>query len=162
MIAQSTSRPSPILPAGVSAVLALLTLAGCGGSSTPPPTKAQFRARAEAVCRREAQALRGAAAFERAPLAAFTSVPRLIRQAVALRELADSRLESLQEPAGEASAIQRWLTARTVAATLQRDAAEAPPGKFRAAATDLGEAVARAEALARRLSQGYGPIGCSE
>ena len=145
-----------------SGVVALLALAGCGGTGArTAPTRAQFAAQADAVCRFEAEKLSRAAAFEHAPVAAFSSVPRLIRQAVAIRELADSRLEALRVPAGQAAAIGRWLTARTVAATLQRDAAEAPAGQFPKATRDLDEALASARALERRLGEGHGFTICT-
>src|SRR5271165_5484584 len=85
---------------------ALLALAGCGGTrASPAPTSAQFATRADAVCRFEAEKLSRAAAIEHAPVAAFSTVPRLIREAVAIRELTDTRLEALPAPAGEAGAI---------------------------------------------------------
>src|SRR5271166_4199629 len=136
------ARLRACIPAG--GLVALLALSGCGGNrASPAPTRAQFAARADAVCRFEADKLARAATIEHAPLAAFGTVPRLIRQAVVIRELTDARLEALRVPAGEAGAIGRWLTARTVAATLQRDAAEAPAGQFPKATRDLDEARAR-------------------
>jgi hypothetical protein len=143
--------------------LALLTLAGCGGAGPKPaPTKAQFTARADAICRAEAENLRRAAAFEHAPVAAFSTVPRLIREAVVLREAATGKLESLRKPAGDAKAIEQWITARTVQATLQRDAAEAPVGEYLKATRDVQAALARANALARRLSERYGFTICGK
>jgi hypothetical protein len=147
----------------IPGIVALLALVGCGATGTrPPPTKAQFAVQADAVCRFEAEKLSRAAAFERAPVAAFSTVPRLIRQAVAIRELADARLEALRVPAGEAATIGRWLTARTVAATLQRDAAEAPAGQYPKATRDLDEALSRARALEHRLSEGHGFTICGK
>ncbi len=146
-----------------SGIVVLIALAGCGGTETgTAPTRAQFAAQADAVCRFEAEKLSRAAAFERAPVAAFSTVPRLIRQAVAIRELADARLEALRVPAGEAGAIGRWLTARTVAATLQRDAAEAPAGQYPKATRDLNRALERARALERHLSEGHGFTICGK
>ena len=156
-------RASPRTCMCTPGVVALLALAGCGGTGTrPAPTRTQFAAQADAVCRFEAEKLSRAAAFERAPVAAFSTVPRLIRQAVAIRELADARLEALRVPAGEAGAIGRWLTARTVAATLQRDAAEAPAGQYPKATRDLNQALSRARELERRLSQGHGFTICGK
>jgi hypothetical protein len=142
-------------------IVALLALAGCGGGGAAP-TRAQFASRADAVCTFEAEKLSRAAAIERAPVSAFSTVPRLIRQAVAIRELADARLEALRPPAGQERAIERWLTARTVAATLQRDAAEAPAGQYPKATRDLDEALARAGALEQRLSEGHGFAICAK
>jgi hypothetical protein len=144
-------------------IVALLTLVGCGGAGAKPaPTKAQFTARADAICSFEARKLRRAAAFERAPVAAFSTVPRLIREAVVIREAANAKLESLHKPAGDGKAIENWLTARTVAGTLQRDAAEAPPGEYLTATRDVKEALARQRARERRLSESYGFMICGK
>ena len=140
-------------------ILALVTvvLAACGGAGGgPAPTRARFAARADAICRDELAKLRRAATIERAPLAAFTSVPRLIREAVVIQEAATASLEALRGPAGEAGEIRRWLTARTVASTLRRDAAEAPLHEYRAAVRRLQHTLERATARERRMSRAYG------
>jgi hypothetical protein len=141
-------------------IVALLTLVGCGGMAAGP-TKAQYTARADAICAFENEKLHRAAAFEHAPVAAFSSVPRLIREAVAIRAVANAKLESLAKPAGEGATIEKWLTARTVQATLRRDVAEAPAREFPTAAKDVKEALDRASALERDLSQSYGFRICS-
>jgi hypothetical protein len=140
-------------------ILALLTvaLAACGGARNgAAPTRARFTAQADAICRHELAKLRRAAAIERAPLAAFTSVRRLIREAIVIQEAATDRLEALREPNGDAAEIRSWLTSRTVTSTLRRDAAEAPLGAYPAAVKRLQHALERATALERRMSRAYG------
>jgi len=137
---------------------ALITLAGCGaaGHSEPAPTRPQFIARADAICAFEQQKLRRAAVFERAPLVAFATNPRLIREAVAIRELVNAKLEALRKPKGEAARIATWLTARTVATTLAHDVAEAPVDEYPRATREVEEALSRARAAASALSRRYG------
>jgi hypothetical protein len=141
--------------------IAVLALAGCGTTSAKSaPTKAQFTARADAICGYEEKKLRRAAAFDHASIASFSEVPRLIRQAVAIHEAATAKLESLSQPVGEAATITRWLTARTVATTLERDTAEAPSGKDLTAARDVREELGRARAFVGDLSRRYGLQVC--
>jgi len=156
---QQFRRYGQAVRAGIPAVgvAVVLAVSGCGdASSTTAPTKAQFAARADAICSYEARKLRWAAAFERASLASFDEVPRLIRQAVAIHTAADAKLESLPKPSGEGAAITRWLTARTIASTLELDTAEAPVGRASVAARDIRSALARARALVHALSRRYG------
>jgi hypothetical protein len=75
---------------------------------------------------------------------------------VGIQEAATARLESLSQPAGEATSIASWLTARTVAATFELDTAEAPSGEGSVAASDIRAALRRAIARVRDLSQSYG------
>ena len=65
-------------------------------------------------------------------------------------------LESLARPQGEDTRIRSWITARTVAATLRRDAAEAPAGEYAGAVADLRRALAAAQVRARNLARTYG------
>jgi hypothetical protein len=74
----------------------------------------------------------------------------------AVHEAATAKLESLSQPAGEATTIARWLTARTVAATFELDTAEAPSGEGSVAASDIRGALRRAIARVRALSRSYG------
>jgi hypothetical protein len=83
-----------------------------------------------------------------------------MRQEMATARLATARLESLPEPPGESEAIGRWLTARTVAATVARDAAEAPPAEDRAAVKDVFAELEVARARAGRLARDYGLEAC--
>jgi hypothetical protein len=137
--------------------IAALALAGCGASNPRTAlTKAQFIARADAICGHEAADLSGLRARNRASDASLTQVPRLIRQVAAIHEAATTRLESLPQPPGEASTIAGWLTARTVAATFELDTAEAPPGEASVAGSDMRAALRRARTLVRSLSRSYG------
>jgi hypothetical protein len=120
------------------------------------PTKSQFIARADAICGSEEQRLKRAAALGHAASASDTEVRHLTRQLAAIHQDATTRIESLPQPAGEAAAIARWLTARTVAATFELDTAEAPADEDSTATNDMRAALARASALARELSRSYG------
>jgi hypothetical protein len=148
------------------AVLALLAgTTGCGVTRTQAGlTKAQFIARADAICAGEdikmAYIERRARVLEGASVASFRSVPRLIRKAVAIHEVANLELEALPQPPGETTAIGKWLTARIVATTIALDAAEAPPGQDLIAARDLQRQLTRSIALVHRLAHGYGFAVC--
>jgi hypothetical protein len=147
------------------AVVGLVGATGCGVTRTKAGlTRAQFIAAADSVCRVEAVKLKyieqRAATLEGASAASFRSVPHLIRKAVAIREVSNEKLESLSEPPGETTAIRRWLTARIVAATIDRDAAEAPAGHDLIATKDLQQQLTRAIARARGLAHSYGFLVC--
>lgn len=156
----ASGRPGPTRLALI-AVLGLVGATGCGVSHTKAGlSRTQFIARADALCRAEDQKLayaeHRAGALEGAPSASFRSVPRLIRIAVALHEAANARLESLPEPPGDTAVIGKWLTARTVATTVESDAAEAPAGKDVVAAKDVQKELTSVIARARHLAQAYG------
>jgi hypothetical protein len=137
--------------------IALLALAGCAATSAQSTlTKGQFTARADAICRNEEAKLQRAAALDHASIASIGEVRQLTRQAAAIHEEATFKLESLPQPRGEAATIRSWLTARTVAATLEHDTAEAPPGRGSTAARDIREALARASTSVQALSRLYG------
>jgi hypothetical protein len=146
------------------ALIAVVGLAGATGCSVthtePGLTTARFIARADAICQAEDQKLtyieHRAGALEGASIASFRSVAPLIRKAVAVQEAANAKLESLPEPPRDTAAIQKWLTARTVAATVASDSAEAPAGQDLAAARDVQKELSRAIAHARDLARGYG------
>ena len=143
------------------ALLAATIASACGASSAHAPTRAEFASDAEAICGHEqvklVQVARRARELARAPTAAG-----LIRQQVAQSQLATARLEGLRPPAGDGSAIKRWLTARTVAGTVALDLAEAPlKGATRARVAVAGE-LARTRAKARSLAQTYGLRRCGE
>jgi hypothetical protein len=137
--------------------IAALALTGCG-TSTPKvaPTKPQFIARADAICGSEKRQLERAATLGHPASASEGGIRRLTRQLAAIRQAATNRLESLPQPAGQAAAIARWLSARTVAATFELDTAEAPPGEDSTATNDMRGALARASALVQELSRSYG------
>jgi hypothetical protein len=137
--------------------IAALALAGCGaGGPGPAPTRAEFIARADAICRQETAKLSGLRARERASSASPVEARLQVHEVVGTQEAATARLESLSPPAGEATTIARWLTARTVAATFELDTAEAPRGEGSVAGRDIRAALRRAIARVRDLSQSYG------
>jgi hypothetical protein len=141
---------------GALAVLAVLATAGCGAANTKPGlTKAQFIAQADAICRAEDEKLHRAAELSHASIASFGDVPRLIRQAVAIHEATNAELESLTEPPGQVATIGKWLTARTVAATVESDAAQALAEEL-STARNVQEERKRTSALARALAHNYG------
>jgi hypothetical protein len=125
-------------------------------SAKAASTRTQFTARADAICSYEDEELRRTAAFDHASIASFSDVPRQIRKAAAVHEAANAKLESLPKPAGEAATVTQWLTARTVATTLERDTAEAPPREDSTATRDIREELGRQTAFVRDLSQRYG------
>jgi hypothetical protein len=142
------------------AVVVVLLLGACGTARTRADmTKAQFIARADAICRAAEVKLAHIRQLA-ARLGRAASAPPVMRQEVAANRLATARLESLPEPPGEGGAIARWLTARTVAATVASDAAEAPAGEDRAAVKDVFAELEVARARAGRLAHDYGLEAC--
>jgi len=152
-------QPGAVIAAGV---LAALSSAGCGATRVKPGlSRAQFVASANAVCGHEQAKLAFIEARARR-LGRTASAPAVIRQRVAQSQLATSRLEGLPEPAADARAIKRWLTARTVAATIALDLAEAPTKGEPVARRDVGAALAGARARAHALALAYGSQVCGE
>jgi hypothetical protein len=148
---------------GVLAVLAAVALAGCSTANTQTGlTRAQFAARADAVCAIEADRLAGVAAEERGSVSSLHDVARYVRHAVAIHEQTNSRLEALAEPPAGVTAIARWLNARTVATTVETDTAQALTQALPALASVQVERTrtsARAQLLARALGMRVcGPI----
>jgi hypothetical protein len=144
------------------ALLGALVVAGCGSSrERRPPTRPQFAAAAEAICRHERDKLAFIAARAR-PLGLAPRSPRVIRQQAAQSQLATTRLQALAQPAGEVPAIARWLTARTVAATVALDLAEAPARGEAVAVADVRAQAARTLAEASALAAALGLRTCSE
>jgi hypothetical protein len=142
-----------------AAILVVYASAGCGATrSGPAPTKAQFIARADAICRIEEKKFAGVEFRSGVrSVALLRNFPRLIRKAAAIHEAGNAELESLPEPSGEAATIDRWLTARTVATTVESDLVEAPPGEEPAtAARALKGELKRTRDIARGLGRSYG------
>jgi hypothetical protein len=141
---------------------ATLLAGGCGSQGTrAAKTRAQFVASASRVCRVEQYKLAGIRR-RAAELALALSAPRVIRQQARQSQLTTGRLEQLPKPAGDASAIDRWLTARTVAATVALDLAEAPARGEASAVRDVVAELARVRARARALALGLGIRACGE
>lgn len=157
--ADGTFRGLAVLAASL---LAGLCAPGCGATRAKRGfSRAQFIASADAVCRFEQRKL--ASIAQRAQqLGRTLMAPRVIRRQVAQSKSATARLEALPQPPGDARAIQRWLTARTVAATVALDLAEAPARGDAAAVRDVTRELARVRARARALALAYGSRVCSE
>jgi hypothetical protein len=144
------------------AIVAVLAVTGCGTARTKAAiTKAQFIARADAICQAEQAKLafirQRAGTPENAP-----TTPPVIRQEVVQSRAATAKLESLPRPPGDSATIGKWLTARTVAATIASDAGEAPAGEDATAVRDVLDELTRANALAHRLAGDYGTETCRE
>jgi hypothetical protein len=153
------ARGGALLAAGM---IASGLATGCGATRTKRGlSRAQFIASADAVCRHEQAKLRFIADRARR-LGQAISSPRVIRQQAAQFQLATRRLEALAEPPGDAGAIKRWLTARTVAATVALDLAEAPAKGSATAVADVERELATSRARARGLALSYGFPVCSE
>jgi hypothetical protein len=141
-------------------MLALIVTCGCGATRTKRGlTRAQFISSADAVCRHEQSKLRFVA-YRARMLGRSVQAPAVIRQQVAQSQLATGRIERLAEPPGDTRAIKRWLTARTVAATIALDLAEAPAGRDAAAVADVRRELGIRRAQARALAVAYGSQVC--
>jgi hypothetical protein len=141
-------------------ILAAATAAGCGVTPERPGlTRAQFVAAADAVCRHE-QAKRAFIQTRAQRLGRSLAAPAVIRQQAAQSQLATARLEALAEPPADVAAIKRWLTARTVAATVALDLAEAPSNGSTRAVSDVRGELAVALARSRELARAYGSQVC--
>jgi hypothetical protein len=152
-------QPRAVIVAGA---LAALSAAGCGTTREKRGlSRAQFVLSANAVCGHE-QAKLASIEARTQRLGRADAAPSVIRQRVAQSQLATARLEALPEPPGDARAINRWLTARTVAATIALDLAEAPPRGDARAVSDVKGELATARARARVLAHAYGTQVCSE
>ena len=140
------------------AALASLAGTGCGGAAHQL-SHAQFSARAEVICAAEGRKLRYIRSRARAR-GLGPRAPAVLRKEAAASRAATEPLEGLARPGGEEAEIKRWLTARTVAATIAIDLAEAPSGKHAAAVSAVAVELQRARARARSLSGTFGGRAC--
>ena len=139
--------------------LALALLAGAGCGAGRKPSRAQFSARAQAICTAEARKLdyiRRRALARELPAQA----PAVLRKEAAASRVATAELEAIGRPRGQGAAVGRWLTARTVAATIAIDLAEAPSGNERKAVAALAAELRRARGRALALSGRFGRGAC--
>jgi hypothetical protein len=151
-------QPGAVIAAGV---LAALSSAGCGTTrERHGVSRAQFIASANAVCGFEQTKLAYIEGRARR-LRRADSTPAVIRQRAAQSQLATARLEALPEPPGDGRAIGQWLTARTVAATVALDLAEAPPTGDATAVSDVKAQLLTARSRAHALALAYGSQVCS-
>ena len=133
-----SSTPSRALAAAL-VLLALTAVAGCGKSG--PPSKAQYVARANAVCNDERQGMTSIA-LQR------ISLVQAIDESNQLRAQTAARLAKLQKPAASA-AISEWLAARATALSAAR--AVSVKLRDRAANRTYLRASAKAESMAKAL-----------
>jgi hypothetical protein len=148
------------VPRAVLAAVAAASLAGSGcGSAKRQPSHVQFGARVAAVCAGEARKLGYIRSRARARGLGPRS-PAVLRKEAAASRAATETLEALARPHGEGAEIERWLTARTVAATIAIDLAEAPSGKDGAAVAAVAAQLQRARSRARSLSGTFGGPAC--
>lgn len=140
--------------------VALVCAAGCGAPRSAVAHD-QFAAKADAICSQEHAKLAYIAVRARR-LGRSSQSPPVIRQQAAQSQLATERLQALARPAVEGSAIARWLTARTVAATVALDLAEAPRHGQAVAVADVRAQAARALAQASAQAATLGLGKCSE
>ncbi len=144
-------------PAALAA-LAAFAVAGCATVHTSAGlTRAQFIARADAICQAEQRKIQRVAAAEGTSVA---STPRMIRHAVAIHEGVSSELQSLVQPAGEQAPIASWLNARAVATTIEGDTAQAL-AKQLPTAPGVQRERERASENVSRLARAYGLGACA-
>ena len=84
----------------------------------------------------------------------------MLRKEAAASRAATAELEAIGRPRGQSAAVERWLTARTVAATIAVDLAEAPSGKEGKAVAALAAELRRARARVLALSGRLGRDAC--
>jgi hypothetical protein len=152
-----TAQVATLMAAGA---LALGCASGCGASRSTVST-GRFVAQAEAVCRHEQAKLAYVAAHARL-LGLAAQSPQVIRQQAAQSQLATERLQALAQPGADAREIGQWLAARTVAATVALDLAEAPRRGDTVAVADVRQQAALSVARASAQAAGLGLRACSE
>jgi hypothetical protein len=152
------AAPARAAPALVAVVLASLVGTSCGKGG-PQPSRAQFSARAAAICANEDRKLdyirNRARARRLSPQA-----PSVLRKEAAAGRAATEDLEALERPRGAGSEIRRWLTARAVAATITIDLAEAPSAEHTSAVAAVAAELGRARERVRALSGTFGGGAC--
>jgi hypothetical protein len=127
------------------------------------PTKAQFIGEADAICRtlKSEQAPLKArvralnASSENLP-AAYKALAPLLRQSVGFARTADSKLQALPKPPGDAGRIEKLLTGYSEEAADVTNFADALGKEERGAWEASEKALAKALARDRGLARGYG------
>jgi len=167
----------PLRAAGViAALVACVATTGCGGATSttaaithtqgvtatsPATTKAEFITAGDAICRSSDAAIKP---FKQrikdlegqSNASVIKSLPAILRQVVASERASLAKLQSLPEPAGEAAAIAKWLTAESESVTDQSNFADALANEEGTAREAAQQAAGKAKALAHGLAQGYG------
>jgi hypothetical protein len=135
-------------------------------ATTSTPTRAQFIAQADSVCRAAGQATER---FRRQLIQAEResstprrrSFPPILRQLIASERASVTKLRSLPEPAPDTTTITKWLTAASEAINDQSNLTDAFVNNERTAREAASQAANNAKALARSLAKGYGFKVCA-
>lgn len=157
------------MPARSSTILALLAaaalvLAGCGVSS---PTKAQYTARADAICRSAsaqtapliAQLASAAASLSSGGQSAAKEMLSALQQLHAVASNSLEELRALKQPSAGHAAIERFLTPfASVVGALAQAADDAAAGEVQQALTQLEQAAP----AATQTASAAGAYGLSE
>jgi hypothetical protein len=167
-------RPLPL-------VAAVLLLAGCGSAqstrtvtetarapvSVRPPSKAQFVAHADLICKRAGRAIdplskildqtQGASS----PAAWRASASAVLR-AQAITAASVAQVRALPEPAEDRAVIAKWLGAFDSEAVLLGPVASAFQSRDNGALNFAEQNLSQVGALARGLAQGYGFKVCGQ
>ena len=138
-------RPGLVLMFGA---LSLTTVAGCGKSE---PTKAEYTARATALCAAEIKSLRRLAEFRHTP-------DELIRESFRIHERANAQLRGIPIPPSDKVPAE-WLHLRETAIANARKVLKTKPNSRENDAAN--RAYTRAETAAVKIALSYGIRGCS-
>ena len=156
------NRSRPAL--GLAMVLATVLLGGCGSSGKPAtteaapgsaagPTKAQFVAQAEVICRKlsaQEKPLEASQATLTGSGSSANSFASLAHQVVELSQAAETKLKALPRPTADAAAIETLLASFTqdvadanalaqAAVKEESSAGEAAEGALRRSIADHGQ-----------------------
>jgi hypothetical protein len=132
----------------VFGALSVTTVAGCGKSQ---PTKADYTARANALCAAEVKSLTRLAETRHPP-------DELIRESFRIHERANAELRAIPIPRGETVPAE-WIHLRETAIAAAR---KTLTSKSHSRENDAANrAYARAEAAALKIALSYGLRGCS-
>jgi hypothetical protein len=133
------------------------------GHETAVPTKAQYIAQADAICRTlksqqaplkaRVRALNGSS--QNTPSAIKALAP-LVHQSVRFSRAADAKLESLSKPTGERGTIEKLLAGYSEEARHATNFADALEHEERGAWEAAEKALAKTLGLDRSLAHGYG------
>ncbi|HEX6389586.1 MAG TPA: hypothetical protein VFZ89_09065 [Solirubrobacteraceae bacterium] len=148
----------------IAAVLAALVVAGCGDDG---PTKDDFAARADAVCREGNRAL--------APLddqvadvqrdsdqrKVFAAMARLTRRSVTMSARYVDRLDALETPAGDRDRLKGWIADVRRQLTLIGELGDAFAAHDQAAIVRLSEQIDALNTRNNRFAASYGMRECA-
>ena len=168
------NRSRPAL--GLAMVLATALLGGCGSSSKPTasteapagsasgPTKAQFVAQAEVICRKlsaQEKPLEASQATLTGSGSSANSFASLAHQVVALSQAAETKLQALPRPSADATAIGTLLASFTQDVDDASALAQAAVKEESAAGEAAEGALRRSIAAHSQLASEYGMKLCT-